>query len=108
MARGYRWEPPIEVVRLGIAEVLLGDRPVAVGRVTLTNEVAGTIDFAACCSVQPLRLRHPASVGRRTLCGSADARPRLGWLCGSPRGNASVEEKLNRAEGLFDQSAQSR
>ena len=53
MARGYRWEPPIEVVRLGIAEVLIADRPVAVGRVTLTNEVAGTIDFAACSSVQP-------------------------------------------------------
>ena len=53
MARNYRWEPPVEVVRLGTAEVLLGDRPVAVGRVTLTNEVAGTIDFAACASVQP-------------------------------------------------------
>ena len=52
MARNYRWEPPIEVVRIGIAEVLLGERPVAVGRVTLTNDVAGT-DFAACCSVQP-------------------------------------------------------
>ena len=53
MARGYRWQPPIEVVRLGIAEVLVADRPVAVGRVTLTSELAGTIDFAACCSVQP-------------------------------------------------------
>ena len=41
------------MVRLGIAEVLLADRPVAVGRVTLTNDVAGTIDFAACSSVQP-------------------------------------------------------
>src|SRR5687768_6012246 len=53
MARSYRLQPPRHVVRLGIAEVLLADRPVAVGRVTLTNEVAGTIDFAACASVQP-------------------------------------------------------
>ena len=75
MARGYRWEPPIEVVRLGIAEVLLADRPVAVGRVTLTNDVAGTIDFAACSSVQPvpgeyvIRLasgaEHAVSIGGR-------------------------------------------
>ncbi len=53
MARKYYWEPPVEVVRLGIAEVPLADRPVAVGRVTLTNDAAGTIDLAACCSVQP-------------------------------------------------------
>jgi hypothetical protein len=52
MARNSGWEPPIEVLTVGIAEVLLADRPVAVGRLTLTNDVAGTVDFTACGSVQ--------------------------------------------------------
>jgi hypothetical protein len=52
--RRNSWHEPVSALLLGIAEVRTSEGSiVGVGRVLLTNEREGSIDFAACASVAP-------------------------------------------------------